>query len=85
MTSEDVKFSLDVCMQNEDCVLKDLLSSVRKVVIVDEYTVDIMTKQSNPILLNRLVDIFIISKAALTGYLPAYQPISPALWETFFL
>lgn len=61
-TSEDVKFSIDFIKQNKSNVLKDLISSIDTVIIVDDYTVDIITKGPSPILPNKLADIPIISK-----------------------
>ncbi|MFE3846067.1 ABC transporter substrate-binding protein [Thermoplasmatota archaeon] len=61
-TSEDVKFSIDFIKQNNSNVLKDLISSISNVIIVDDYTVNIITNGPSPVLLNKLVDIPIISK-----------------------
>ena len=61
-TSEDVKYTIDLIKGNERSVLRDLLVSVKEVEIVDNYTVDIITERPCPILLNKLVDIPIVSK-----------------------
>jgi peptide/nickel transport system substrate-binding protein len=60
--SEDVKYSIDFIKKNNSNVLRDLISSIDEVIIIDNYTVDIITKGSSPVLLNKLVDIPIISK-----------------------
>jgi peptide/nickel transport system substrate-binding protein len=61
-SAEDVKFSIELIKNNESHVLRDLLISVKEVVIIDDYTVDIITIKPCPILLNKLVDIPIASK-----------------------
>ncbi len=61
-SAEDVKFSIDLIKTNNSNVLKDLISSINHVIVIDNYTVDIVTEGPNPILLNKLVDIPIISK-----------------------
>ena len=61
-TADDVKFSIDYIKNNNSNVLKDLISSIKEVNVLDNKTVDIITYGTNPILLNKLVDIPIISK-----------------------
>lgn len=61
-TAEDVKYSIDLVKEDNTSVLRDLLESVKEVVIVDDYIVDIITVKPSPILLNKLVDIPIVSK-----------------------
>jgi len=61
-TSEDVKYTIDFIKGNETHVLRDLLITIKEVKIIDEYTVDIITYKPCPILLNKLVDIPIVSK-----------------------
>jgi peptide/nickel transport system substrate-binding protein len=61
-TAEDVKFTIDFIKNNESHVLKNLLTSIEEVKIVNNYTVDIITEKPCPILLNKLVDIPIASK-----------------------
>ncbi len=61
-TSEDVKYTIDFIKGNETHVLRDLLITVKEVKIINEYTVDIISNEPCPILLNKLVDIPIVSK-----------------------
>lgn len=61
-TAEDVKYSIELITKDENSVLRGLLPSVEDLIIVDDYTVDIKTKKPCPILLNRLVNVFIVSK-----------------------
>ncbi len=62
--SSDVKYSIDLILKNEskDNQLKELLKLVEEVNIIDNYTIDIKTIKTCPILLNLLTDIFIVSK-----------------------
>jgi len=62
LTAEDVKYSIDLIKNNESNVLRDLLVSVNETKIIDDYTIDVVTFKPCPILLNKLTDIFIISK-----------------------
>ncbi|MEE8565759.1 MAG: ABC transporter substrate-binding protein [Candidatus Thermoplasmatota archaeon] len=62
LTAEDVKYSIEFIKKNSSNVLKDLISSVADVIVIDNNTIDIKTDGPNPILLNKLVDIPIISK-----------------------
>lgn len=62
LNAEDVKFSIDLIKNDENNVLKDLLFGVREAKVIDNYTVDIITEKPCPILLNKLTDIFIVSK-----------------------
>ena len=61
-TAEDVKFTIDFIKDNKSHVLRDLLTEVKEVTIVDTYTVDIVTYQPFPILLNKLTNIPIACK-----------------------
>jgi len=61
-TSEDVKYTIDYIKGNETHVLRDLLVTVKEVKIIDVYTVDIITDEPCPVLLNKLIDIPIVSK-----------------------
>jgi len=61
-TAEDVKYTIDLIQNDSNSALRELLTSVSNVNIIDNYTVDIITIQPCPILLNKLVDIFIVSK-----------------------
>ena len=61
-TSADVKYTIDLIKENKTHVLRDLLSTVKEVKVIDDYTLDIITYEPCPILLNKLVDIPIVSK-----------------------
>lgn len=61
-TAADVKFSLErAASPTSD--LKGDISSIKEVKIIDDHTVQIITKEPNPILTNQLTNIFIMSKA----------------------
>jgi peptide/nickel transport system substrate-binding protein len=62
LTTEDVKYSFDSIKNNETNVLRDLLLCINETKIIDKYTFDIITYKPTPVLLNKLTDIFIISK-----------------------
>ena len=62
LTADDVKYSIDIIKNNESNVLRDLLISINETKIIDDYTIDIITYKPCPILLNKLTDIFIVSK-----------------------
>lgn len=61
-TAEDVKYTIDMIKKDNSSALRELLTYVSNVVIINDYTVDILTEKPCPILLNKLVDIFIVSK-----------------------
>ncbi len=61
-TAEDVKYTIDMIQADNSSALRELLTSVSNVVVIDNYTVDIITEKPCPILLNKLIDIFIVSK-----------------------
>jgi peptide/nickel transport system substrate-binding protein len=61
-TSFDVKYTIDYLRENTTHVLRDLLTEIQYVNVVDEYTVDIVTYQPSPILLNKLTNIPIMSQ-----------------------
>jgi peptide/nickel transport system substrate-binding protein len=61
-TSEDVKYTIDFIKDNETHVLRDLLTTIKEVKIIDLYTVDIITYKPCSILLNKLIDIPIVCK-----------------------
>jgi len=63
LSAEDVKYTIDSIIQDEENDLRGLLTSVSEVRIVDDLTVDIITKEQYPILLNNLIDVFIVSKS----------------------
>ena len=56
------------------------ISSINSVIIIDNYTVDIVTNDPSPILLNKLVDIPIISKKYLETYNNS-KPIGTGAYE----
>jgi peptide/nickel transport system substrate-binding protein len=62
MTSEDVVFSI-IRAQQPTSDFKEYISSISSVKAIDDYTVQIKTKEPNPILLNQLSNIFVMSKA----------------------
>jgi len=61
-TAEDVKYTIELIQSDNNSALRELLTSVSHVNIINNYTVDIITIKPCPILLNKLVDIFIVSK-----------------------
>ncbi len=61
LTSEDVVFSL-IRAQQRTSDFKEYISTVTSVKAIDDYTVEIQTREPNPILLNQLSNIFVMSK-----------------------
>ena len=61
MTSEDVVFSILRAKQRTSD-FKEYISTVSGVKAIDDYTVQIKTSKPNPILLNQLSNIFVMSK-----------------------
>ena len=61
LKASDVKFTFDY-LKEKGYPLSDYLSAVEEVKTVDERTVDIKTKEPYPILMNKLVNIFILSE-----------------------
>lgn len=61
-TANDVKYTIDLIKSNKSHVLWDLLTEIKEVKVVDEYTVDFETYQPFPILLNKLTNIPIASQ-----------------------
>lgn len=61
-TAHDVKYTIDLIKNDTSHVLRDLLTEVQDVHVVDNYTVDIVTYQPFPVLLNKLTNIPIASK-----------------------
>ena len=61
-TAEDVKFSIERA-SSPTSDLKGDISSIKEVKVVDSHTVQIITKEPNPILRNQLTNVFIMSKA----------------------
>ena len=62
-TAEDVKYTIDSIRNDSSNDFMTLLISIKDVVIINNYTIDIITKYPNPILLNNLADIYIFSKS----------------------
>ena len=62
MTSEDVVFSILRAKQRTSD-FKEYISTISGVEAIGDYSVKIMTSKPNPILLNQLSNIFIMSKA----------------------
>lgn len=67
LTSEDIKYSFDQVIASaasEDAAWPSAasVSTIKTVTVVDEDTVDIETTEPDPILLNRITDVFILSK-----------------------
>jgi peptide/nickel transport system substrate-binding protein len=61
-TAYDVKYTMDLIKNNKTHVLRDLLTEVKEVNVFDDYTVDFVTYQPFPILLNKLTNIPIASQ-----------------------
>jgi peptide/nickel transport system substrate-binding protein len=61
-TAEDVKYTIDIIKSDNDSVIRELVLGITVVKIIDDYTVDIITEKPSPVLLNKLVDVFIVSK-----------------------
>jgi len=61
-SAEDVKYSIELIKGDSNNSLYNFLSMVKEVIIVDDFTVDIVTIEPYPLLLNKLVFIFMISK-----------------------
>ena len=61
MTSEDVVFSI-LRAKQPTSDFKEYISTISGVKAIDDYTVQIKTSKPNPILLNQLSNIFVMSK-----------------------
>jgi peptide/nickel transport system substrate-binding protein len=61
-TAYDVKYTMDLIKNNKTHVLRDLLTEVKEVNVIDDYTVEFVTYQPFPILLNKLTNIPIASQ-----------------------
>jgi peptide/nickel transport system substrate-binding protein len=61
-TANDVKYTIDLIKDNKSHVLRDLITEIKEVRVVNDYTVDIETYQPFPILLNKLTNIPIVSQ-----------------------
>jgi len=61
-TADDVKYTIDLIKNNKSHVLWDLLTEIKEVHVVNNYTVDFETYQPFPTLLNKLTNIPIVSQ-----------------------
>ena len=67
LTTEDVKYSLDFIINNPESMYQELVKPIRNITIIDEYTLEIVTKKPTPLLLNIIVELPIINKEYLEG------------------
>lgn len=58
--AQDVVASLNRAMNYKDSELKDVLKNIGKVEVVDDFTIKIITKVPDPMLLNELANVLII-------------------------
>jgi peptide/nickel transport system substrate-binding protein len=61
-TAADVKFSFERALQPTSDLKSDI-SSVKEINVIDDHTVQVITKDANPILRNQITNIFIMSKS----------------------
>lgn len=61
-SADDVKYSIELVKGDKNNSLYNFLSMVKEVIIVDDFTVDIVTLEPYSLLLNKLVYIFMVSK-----------------------
>ena len=61
-SADDVKYSIELIKDDKNNSVYSYLTMVKEVNIIDNFTIDIVTGEPYPLLLNRLVYIFIISK-----------------------
>lgn len=61
-SADDVKYSIERIKQDKNDTLYSYLTMVKEVDIVDDFTIDIVTVEPYPLLLNRLVYIFMVSE-----------------------
>jgi peptide/nickel transport system substrate-binding protein len=59
LTAEDVQFSLERARSDRSSTVADRLSTVDTIDVIDDSTVRVRTSAADPLLLNRLTDIFI--------------------------
>ena len=76
MTSEDVVFSL-LRAQQPTSDFKEYISTITSVKALDDYTIEVQTRDPNPILLNQLSNIFVMSKKWATENFA----IAPQNWD----
>ena len=82
MTAEDVVYSFKRAMKPTSA-MKELLTSVKDVRMVDDHTVDIETNGPNPLLINNLTNLFIMDSGWTEGN-GASDPQDVAAGETTF-
>ena len=61
-TSEDVKYSIDLVKNDKNNSFYGFLTMIKEVRIIDDFTVDIITFEPYPILLNKITNVYIVSK-----------------------
>jgi peptide/nickel transport system substrate-binding protein len=61
-TAEDVKYSIELIIADKNNSFYGFLSMIEEVIIHDDFIVDIVTFEPYPILLNKIANIYIISK-----------------------
>jgi len=61
-SAEDVKYSIDLIKDDKNNTFHSLLTMIKEVEIIDDFIVDIITFEPYPILLNKMTNIYIISK-----------------------
>ncbi len=61
-SADDVKYSMELVKGDKNNTLYSYLTMVKEILIVDGFTVDIVTVEPYPLLLNKLVYIFMVSK-----------------------
>ena len=62
LTAEDVKYLVESIKKDKKNTLYNFLTMVQEVIIIDDFTIEIITSEPYPLLLNKLVYAFIISK-----------------------
>jgi len=61
-SADDVKYSIELIKGDKNNTLYSYLTMIKEVIIVNDFTVDIVTLEHYPLLLNKLVYIFMVSK-----------------------
>ena len=61
-TAEDVNYSIDIIKEDKNNTLYGILPMVKEVRIINDFMVDIITIEPYPILLNKLANVYILSK-----------------------
>jgi len=61
-TAEDVKYSIDLVKQDNNNSFFGFLPMIKEVRIINDFTIDIITFEPYPILLNKIANIYIVSK-----------------------